>query len=319
MSKIVFNNTNLLSFILSYIIDDFMGLIESSKLIELDKAEHKAQYFHKIQKYNTKCENKCKCGRCYRRIEFRKICKKDKTKLLEGAISDYRDIPMILWAVKQGACFIKCKYNIIDFYNLSTDYLSIIEILMSKDDDYLDRFYEKHSSGMSSFDFLEDINDKDRLLGRMLLILLGNGINGLISRWPELRTQIFKMDKELLEKKYIKTIESPDKKWIVQIERIYYKYSYVDNYLWFSIQNPDKTYRNDLLYYDSHKKNKNYRRVEWLNSSILLFSDKLHSHTEKFIKLNVYNNTMEKYIMHKEGITFEGMDSRYRRVEIEVE
>jgi len=208
MARRILDNYNLLTSILTFIIDDCVGLYESCKFIDWNKAEHLAQHKHALQKRAVACpkadclgrsDNECNCSRrTYFRCTLKSYNPQYKpngaTLLLEGAIRDYNDYTLMLWAAKQGACFIQCKHNILGLCLEEPNefVLQIFSILMSKGNRYLRKFMlhtlDNHQVTIDKFEnWTMRAIQYERIsvnLKRLIIILWTNCGNPLSELWP---------------------------------------------------------------------------------------------------------------------------------------
>ena len=208
MVKRVLDNYNLLASILVFIVDDCVGLYQSCKFIDWNKAEHLAQHKHALQKRAVACpRGKCpgrsddetnNCN-CTRRGDFRQTLRSynpqykpnGATSLLEGAIHDYT---LMLWAAKQGACFIQCKHNIfgLSLHDPNESILQIFSIFMSKGDKYLRKFmlhtFDNHQVTINQFEnwtmTATQHGQMSANVKRLVIILWGDCGNPLIELLP---------------------------------------------------------------------------------------------------------------------------------------
>lgn len=216
----ILHHPHLLANVLKYIINDYMGIIQTCKIPNICKSEYLAQCYNDLHDDpRHECtDNKC-CSRYDLRCKLRRT-NDDPTKLFTWEWSDIstdsKYSKLMLYAARNGADFIESSYFVLYLFTEPGKYISeIFRILMSKGHSYLYRFTKKWKRDLEhSFPRRVEI---PFFKERMLILYGESPRNPLIHRWKGFSKFILENCLDFIPKEQIEPFVSPDGKHLLTI------------------------------------------------------------------------------------------------------
>jgi hypothetical protein len=219
---------NLLANVLKFIINDCMGLFRVCKIINLSKAEHLAQYYVGLQTSPVVDEDREYIRKCIHKY------RNNPTALFDGTWYEYCRTKEMLYAVKNGADFIKTKCCVLDLVleYRNPNVLEIFKILMSKGNDYLQKFVDRWHLNFNGVDYnnwgnnmikyfwmIPDHYQKDKEFKELIKILWQGAGNPLPYYWSDLWSLVCCKCLDFISREDIDKHYSPDRKYVLTFTR----------------------------------------------------------------------------------------------------
>ena len=349
MQKIL-NNHNLLAFVLKYIIDDSISLMRTCKILPWNQAEHLAQHWNEIQEKPGYCEqNACTCSKDYKKacnyqqyyrqlFNHARLSKVNMQGLLYGALYDQSGVDLIavIWAVKQGACFIRIARKdtpdapTVSIFDALVDgkspklRLKVARLMMYRPKDYLRRFVTcvrgYRGSSYLFQQFIWQILNRNEISPyerELIKVLWGNCDNSLVEEELCLRQVMVKFYPEISKRieVYREHIISPDTKRVIKVLREF-SHVYCDlhyEYFWYYSDSPETlecfpvskgevtlTYHSLRYVKVLIKEETGYNDVRWIDNDKVEFL-LIHKEIEAYAIFTFSSNEMRMYKMDKDG------------------